>query len=150
MVGHPRCVFINYIGLISCRTQLIRGTYMFITQVSTTCFGVYGHLQFDELTKTHKQLYLACVFYTVEGGVSFVGWGYEISCVMCREGGLWVCIHIHIIPNIIDLKYTKLRLAQQKHIYSQPPLPTHYTRDLVPPSNKKNPPLHRKKDACQI
>ena len=37
--GHPRCVFINYIGLINCRTQLICGTYMFITQVSTTCFG---------------------------------------------------------------------------------------------------------------
>ena len=31
MVGHPRCVFINYIGLINCRTQLICGTYMFIT-----------------------------------------------------------------------------------------------------------------------
>jgi len=26
MVGHPRCVFINYIGLINCRTQLICGT----------------------------------------------------------------------------------------------------------------------------
>ena len=30
-------------------------------------------------------------------GVSFVGWGYEISCVMCREGeggvvGIWVSI----------------------------------------------------------
>ena len=25
--------------------------------------------QADELTKTHKQLHLACVFYTVEGGL---------------------------------------------------------------------------------
>ena len=50
MVGHPRCVFINYIGLISCRTQLIYGRYMFITYVSTTCFGAYGQLQVDELT----------------------------------------------------------------------------------------------------
>ena len=55
MVGHPRCVFINYIGFINCRTQLICGRYMFITYVSTTCFGAYGHLQVDELTKTHKQ-----------------------------------------------------------------------------------------------
>ena len=31
MVGHPRCVFINYFGLINCRTQLICGRYMFIT-----------------------------------------------------------------------------------------------------------------------
>ena len=33
MVGHPRCVFINYeyIGLISCRTQLICGRYVFIS-----------------------------------------------------------------------------------------------------------------------
>jgi hypothetical protein len=58
----------QYSGLINCRTQLICGTYMFITDVSTTCFGAYGHLQIDELTKIHKQLYLACVFYTVEGG----------------------------------------------------------------------------------
>ena len=58
--------------------------YMFITQVSTTCFGAYDHLQVDELTKTHKQLHWACVFYTAEGGV--IGWGYEISCVLGREG----------------------------------------------------------------
>jgi len=75
MVGHPRCVVINYIGLINCRTQLICGRYMFITQVSTTCFGAYGHLQFDELTKTHKQLYLASVFFTVEGGFLLLGRG---------------------------------------------------------------------------
>jgi len=30
MVGHPRCVFISYIGLINCRTQLICGRHMFI------------------------------------------------------------------------------------------------------------------------
>ena len=45
MVGNRRCVFINYICLINCRTQLICGSYMFITYVSTTCFGAYGHLQ---------------------------------------------------------------------------------------------------------
>ena len=50
-------------------------------------FGACGHLHVDVLTKTHKQLYLACVFYRVEGGVSFVGWGYEISCVMIRVRG---------------------------------------------------------------
>ena len=47
---------------------------MFITQLSTTCFGAYGHLQVDELTKNkHKQLYLACVFYTEDGG-GVIGW----------------------------------------------------------------------------
>ena len=41
---------------------------MFITELSTTCFGAYGHLQVDELTKnTHKRLNLACVFYTEDG-----------------------------------------------------------------------------------
>ena len=33
----------------------------------------------------HRQLYLACVLYTV--GVGFIGWGYEISCVLGRGGG---------------------------------------------------------------
>ena len=62
---------------------------MFKTQLSSTCFDAYGHLQVDELTKnTHKQLHLACVFYT--WGV--IGWGYEISCVLCREGGVCGCV----------------------------------------------------------
>ena len=38
----------------------------------------------NDLTKKHKQLYLACLLYTVEG--VFIGWGYEISCLMSREG----------------------------------------------------------------
>ena len=69
VVCHPRCAFINYVGLINCRTQVSGGRCMlFITYVSTTCFGAYGHLQVDELTKEkHRQLYLACVLYTVEG-----------------------------------------------------------------------------------
>ena len=51
---------------------------MFITQLSTTCFGAYAHLQIDELTKnTHMQLHLACVFYTEDGG-GVIGRGYEI------------------------------------------------------------------------
>ena len=40
----------------------------------------------NELTKKHRQLYLACVLYTAEEG-GFIGWGYEISCVLGREGG---------------------------------------------------------------
>jgi hypothetical protein len=59
---------------------------MFITYLSTTCFGAYGHLQVDELTKTHKQLHLACVFYTEEGGGGVIGCGYEISCILGTEG----------------------------------------------------------------
>ena len=30
-------------------------------------------------------------------GVSFVGWGYEISCVMCREG---VCGTVYVFLSI--------------------------------------------------
>ena len=41
------------------------------------------------------------------------------------------------IPNIIVLNSTKLRLAQYTPIYT--PLPTQYTRDLVPPSNNPAP-----------
>ena len=32
------------------------------------------------------------------GGVSFVGWGYEISCVMCREGGVGVYGFLLCLP----------------------------------------------------
>ena len=28
---------------------------------------------------------MACVFYMAEGG-GVIGWGYEILCVLCREG----------------------------------------------------------------
>ena len=43
----PLCL-INYVGFINCRTQLSGGRCMlFITQVSTTCFGAYGHLQVE-------------------------------------------------------------------------------------------------------
>ena len=31
---------------------------MFITQLSTACFGAYGHLQVDELTKKHISSYI--------------------------------------------------------------------------------------------
>ena len=42
---------------------------MFITKLSTTCFGAYGHLQVDEITKNiNKQLHLACVFCTEDWG----------------------------------------------------------------------------------
>jgi hypothetical protein len=44
----------------------------------------------NELTKKHKQLYLACVLYTVEG--VFIVWGYEISCVLSRKGGIWILL----------------------------------------------------------
>ena len=53
---------------------------MFITYVSTTCFGAYGNLQVDELRKTHKQLYLACVFYTVEGGLLLLDGVRDLVC----------------------------------------------------------------------
>ena len=53
MVRHPRCVFINYnwINQLSNTTVWWLDRYMlFITQVSTTYFGSYGHLQVDRLT----------------------------------------------------------------------------------------------------
>jgi hypothetical protein len=65
---------------------------MFITWVSTTCFGGYGHLQVDELKKTHKQLHLACVSYMRRVGGGDIGWGYEISCVLVMEGGVYGCV----------------------------------------------------------
>ena len=62
---------------------------MFITLLSTTCFGAYGHLQVDELTKTHISSYIrhSSFIRRVVGGV--IGWGYEISCVLGREGGVY-------------------------------------------------------------
>jgi hypothetical protein len=66
---------------------------MFITYVSTTCFGAYGHLQVDELTKIHKQLHLACVFYTEDGGGGgyWVGVG-DLGGIGWGGGGIGVCI----------------------------------------------------------
>ena len=55
---------------------------MFITQLSTACFGAYGHLQVDELTKTtHKQLHLACVFCTEDGGASYWMGVRDLVCI---------------------------------------------------------------------
>ena len=33
----------------------------------------------------HKHLHMACVLYMEDGG-GVIGWGYEISCVLGREG----------------------------------------------------------------
>ena len=47
---------------------------LFITQVSTTCFGSYGHLQVDRLTTVLVSSYtLACVLCMVEGGWGWMG-----------------------------------------------------------------------------
>jgi len=40
---------------------------------------------------THKHLHSACVFYTEDGG-GVIGWGYEISCVLGKEGGVYGCV----------------------------------------------------------
>jgi len=40
------------------------------------------------LQKAHKQVHLACVFYTEEGG-GVIGWSYENSCVLGREGDVF-------------------------------------------------------------
>ena len=64
---------------------------MFITSLSTACFGAYGHLQVDELTKNKKKTHISSYIWHASyirrmvGGV--IGWGYEISCVLGREGG---------------------------------------------------------------
>ena len=62
---------------------------LFITQVSTTCFGSYDHLQVDRLT---TNLY-AAILWHASCGVG-VGWGYEILCVLSGEGyvGAWVLL----------------------------------------------------------
>ena len=52
----------------------------------------------NELTKKHRQLYFACVLYTVEG--VFYWMGYEISCVLSRGvGGVYgfYCANLSIV-----------------------------------------------------
>jgi hypothetical protein len=67
---------------------------MFITQLSTTCFGAYGHLQVDELTKTHisSSIWHASFIRRMEAGlldggtrsrVYWVGRGVYIGFVLC-------------------------------------------------------------------
>ena len=95
MVGHPRCVFINYIWLnqLSSTTNLwwIDVYYLVINYM----FRRFGHLQVDELTKnkkTHISSYIwhASYIRRMVGGV--IRWGYEISCVLGREGGVYGCV----------------------------------------------------------
>jgi hypothetical protein len=65
---------------------------MFITQLSTTCFGAYGHLQVDELTKnTYKHLHFACVFYTEDGGRGYWMGVRDLVCIG-REGCVYGCV----------------------------------------------------------
>ena len=66
---------------------------MFITQLSTACFGAYGHLQVDELTKnTHKQLHLACVFCTEDEGAGLLDWGTNSRVYWVGRGGVYGCV----------------------------------------------------------
>ena len=65
---------------------------MFITWLSTTCFGAHGHLQVDELTKTHISSYIWHAYFIRRMGGGVIGWGYEISCVLGREGGVYGCV----------------------------------------------------------
>ena len=52
-------------------------------------FRRFGHLQVDELTKTHISSYIwhASYIRRMVGGV--IRWGYEISCLLGREGGVY-------------------------------------------------------------
>ena len=54
--------------------------------------GAYGHLQVDELRKTHISSYIWHASLIRRMGGGFIGWGYEISCVLCREGGVYECV----------------------------------------------------------
>ena len=65
---------------------------MFITYLSNTWFGAYGHLQVDELTKAHIRSYIWHASFIRRVGVGVIGWGYEISCVFVREGGVYGCV----------------------------------------------------------
>ena len=43
----------------------------------------------NELTKRNIGSYIWCASYIRWRGV-FIGWGYEISCVLSREGGVYM------------------------------------------------------------
>ena len=65
---------------------------MFITYLSTTYFGAHGHLQVDELTKTHISSYIWHASFIQRMGGGVIGRVYEISCVLGREGGVYGCV----------------------------------------------------------
>ena len=65
---------------------------MFIAQLSTACFGAYGHLQVDRLTKTHISSYIWRASFVRRMVGRVIGWGYEMWCVLGREGGVYGCV----------------------------------------------------------
>ena len=87
--------------------------FCLLHRLSTKCFGAYGHLQVDELTKkTHKQLYFACILYTVEG--FFFGLGYEISCVLGREWGVYMGLYY---ANLSFVEFRTMILGIHAYVY---------------------------------
>ena len=70
-------------------------------------------IQVDELTKnTHKQLHLACVFYTEDGWRCY--WmEYEISCVLGREG---VCMGVYY-ANLSIVQFRAMILGIHVYVY---------------------------------
>jgi len=114
---------------------------LFITWVSTTCFGSYGHLRVDTDDKLVSSYTLACVLCMVEGGW---GWmGYEILCVLSREGdvGAWVLLcrqagtivpmHCTIVPMHPHHPPYSTHARSRTPIQPQPPSTIHNTHAKV-------------------
>jgi len=81
MVGHPRCVFINYIWLnqLSNTTNLrwIDVYYLVINYMFRRLWPSSGWW----INKTHISSYIWHASFIRRMGGGVIGWGYEISCV---------------------------------------------------------------------
>jgi len=74
MVCHPRCVFINYVGLIDCRTQLsVVDVCCLLHRYQLHVSALMAISRFNELTKNLGS-YIWHASYIRWRGV-FIGWG---------------------------------------------------------------------------
>ena len=92
-LAHMVCVYIYIylycVGFNNCRTQLSGGRLCYLLHKYqlhvSALMAIFRLMNWQK----HISSYIwHASFIRWKGWGYFVGWGYEISCVMCREGGL--------------------------------------------------------------
>jgi hypothetical protein len=87
---------------------------MLITYLSTTCFGAYGHLQVDELTKTHICSYIWHAFLYGGGGGAGLLDGGTRSRVNWVGRGMYMGVYY---ANLSIVQFRTMMLGIHVYVY---------------------------------